>query len=277
MATAEETAFNKKVNTVKLILSSLFARKQDFLVVDGNVRNKLFFTNISSDRAIFYKPDIEDTLHEVKLSETVASSFYDIFPIFKDTICIIQLTKLLSRMNKRLAVLKSKPIDLKVDTNTGNIVIECPPDKEDVDKAMFNGSDKPELVTVPVGHLITEDLFVKYEEIVARHMSFIKEPIERLVSVSSAVGDDKFVLNNIELDNATYNCPVFVNIPIADGVSVVSYKEYLSKKKLPWKYKALIMYNPKRSVAKIAYEHKDDMVDALCISPGTLWFPYRKK
>lgn len=277
MATAEEMAFNKKVNTVKLILSSLFARKQDFLVVDGNVRNKLFFTNITTDRAIFYKPDIEDTLHEVKLSETVAPSFYDIFPIFKDSICIVHLAKLLSRMNKRLAYLKSQPINLRVDADTGHIIIDCPPEKEDIEKAIFNGTDKPDMIPVVVGHLITEDLFVKYEEIVARFMSFIKEPIERTVSVSSAVGDDKFVLNNIELDNEAYNCPVFVNIPIADGVSVVSYKEYLTKKKLPWKYKALIMYNPKRSVAKIAYEHKDDMVDALCISPGTLWFPYRKK
>lgn len=277
MATAEETAFNKKVNAVKLILSSLFARKQDYLVVDGNIRNKLLFTNISPDRAIFYKPDIEDTLHEVKLSEAAASNFYDIFPIFRSTICVVQLSKLLSRMNKRLTVLKGRPIDLRVDTATGSIVIDCPPDKAEVNKAMFDGNESQELMTVPVGHLITEDLFVKYEEIIARHMSFIKEPIERTVSVSSAVGDDKFVLNNIELDNVTYNCPVLVNIPIADGISVVSYKEYLSKKKLPWKYKALIMYNPKRSVAKIAYEHRDDMVDALCISPGTLWFPYRKK
>ena len=277
MASTETMTFNKKINLVKLILSSLFARKQPYLVVDGNVRGKLFVTNIPDDRAVFYKPDIDDTLHEVKLTEYAMKYFYEIFPTFKDCICIVHLPTMLSTMNKRLAVVKNEAPAISVNKDTEVLTMLGLPKKEDGTKAVFNGTDASEFVPVKIGHLIPEDVFVKYEEIVARFMSFIKEPIERTVTVSSAVGDDKFILNNVVLDNSVYDCVVFANIPISDGKTVVSYKEYLAKKKLPWKLKALIMYNPKRSVAKVAYEHKDDLVDVLCTSPGTLWFPFKKK
>ena len=277
MAAVEEMSFAKKMSVVKLVLSSLFARKQDFLVVDGNVRNKLFYTNLSAERVIFYKPDIDDTLHEVKLSEEVARSFYDILPLLKDVICIIHLPTLLKTMNKRLAEIKGQIPDLCVDSTTGQITMTCPPDKAEQVYKMLDGQNQSNFMTVVVGQLITEDIFVKYEEIVANFMSFMKEPVERTVVVSSAVGDDKFILNSVEVDNTVYNCSVSVNAPIADGFSVVSYKEYLSKRKLPWRYKMLVMYNPKRSVAKVAYEHKDDMVEVLSILPGTLWFPFSKR
>ena len=276
MAPAETQLFNKHVNLTKLLLSSLFARKQKYLIVNGNCRNKFLYTNISPERAIFYKVDIEDTLHVVNLSEKAADSLYTVFPSFRDIVACINLTELMKAMNKRLTTIKGVVPELKV-VETGDVVMDIPADKTEVAKALFNGEQASDKSTVAakVGRLIIPDLWTKYEEIVSKFVNFMKEPIERDVTISSAVGNDKCVLNKVELTDAD-GAGVVLELPMADGESVVSYREYLSKKKMPWKYRALIMFNDRQNVAKVMYAYKDDLCDCVCTSPGTLWFPFRR-
>ena len=92
----------------------------------------------------------------------------------------------------------------------------------------------------------------------------------------TACYNGKVVLLDVEILNEVKNCTVFLNLPFQDGMSGVSFKEYLAKRKLPWKYTVHIQYNPSKSVAKVAFCHKDDYVDVVSIAPGSIWFPYRK-
>lgn len=276
---ADELKFNKKIAVVKLLLSSLFARKQNFLVVNGRKRNQLYFTTITSDRALFYKPDKDDQLMSVRLTEKAASILYDIFPVFKDTIAVFQLNKFLSMMNKKLAAEKGvAPVPI-INQETGEITFTVPAGigiddlfKTPRERSQYLRGENGCLV----GHLIHEDNFAKYEAIMAFHNRFVPEPVDREITIAQAYANDRVILVNIELPNYSKDCKVCLNLPVQDGTNIVSFKEYLTKRKAKWQYIARIQYNEKYSVAKVAYMHSDEYVDVECISPGGLWFPFKK-
>ena len=117
----QKNTFPKKINQVKLLLSSLFARKLNYLIVNGRKPGTIFFTSIEPERALFYKPDIDDQLSRVVLSDKAKEVLYEIFPVFKDNIAAFFLSKFLSLMNKKLQVEKGvAPVPL-VNAETGDI------------------------------------------------------------------------------------------------------------------------------------------------------------
>ena len=52
----------KKVDTLKCLFSSLFARKQKFLIIDGNNKDRLIYANFPYERTVYYRPTPEDTM-----------------------------------------------------------------------------------------------------------------------------------------------------------------------------------------------------------------------
>ena len=277
---SDELSFNKKINLVKLLLSSLFARKHDYVVVNGRKPGRVFYTTIPADRAMFFKPDIDDQLASVEWSEKASKIIYEAFPLFKETIAIIHLPKFLAMMNKQLAAKKGVYPVPRVNADTGDITFDIP-EGTDIEKLFKTPKDRARFFRPPNGHLvgqlITEDNFAGYEAIFNQFVNFNPEPIDMNITIAEAFANDPVVMVDVDVPNRTHNCSVGFRLPIQDGTNIVSFKEYLSKKKVPWTYPIRIQYKEDQSVAKISCCYRDDLVDVVSITPGSLWFPFRKK
>ena len=277
----DELSFNKKINLVKLLLSSLFARKHDFVVVNGRKPGRVFYTNIPADRAMFFKPDIDDQLASVEWTDKASKIIYEVFPLFKDTVACIHLPKFLAMMNKQLAVNKGVYPVPKVNEETGDITFDIP-EGTDIDMLFKTDKDRKRFFRPPNGHLvgwlISEDNFAGYEAIFNQFINFDPEPIDMNITIAEAFAKDPVVMVDIDIPNRRHDCTVGLRLPIQDGTSIVSFKEYLSKKKVtPWTYPIRVQYKDDQSVAKVSYCYRDDLVDVVSITPGSLWFPFRKK
>lgn len=270
----KEPSFNKKLTEVKLLLSSLFARKQQYVVFNFTRPNILYFTSIPAERAEFYSSDVDDTLSRVVLTEKAAKLVYEFYPFLKQMKGIVDLTDMLQATNKWLAVHKGEMPSVTCNSNTGEILIDTVPTVT-TGELLF-GEKKNQDSRVVIGKTINDLTFMKYQAILDHYHSFTKEPIELEVTVPAAYYNDDVVLNKVEIVNNRYNAKVFLNLPMQDGVNAVSFKEYLAKRKLPWKYKIDVRYNEAKSVAHVSFMHKDDYVDVVTTCPGTLWFPFRK-
>ena len=252
----------KKIETVKYLLSSLFARKQKYLIVDGNNKNKLIYSNFPYERIINYRPTPEDTVCGVMINDTVAPVLYEAFPIFGNIVAEIKLMAFMSAFNKTIASQKDKWPELYVDKDTDLLYMKVIEDK------------KCETFTpTEVGRLLPPDSTEYYDNIMKQFMSFAEKPMTIDFELPQGHFDDPVILNDLTLPD-----PFDVKFicPLKDGVSAVSFKEYLTKRKLPPIYHAVVQYRPESMAMKIAFHHQDDWVDCMSMMPGTLWFPFTK-
>ena len=269
---ANEVSFNKKMNSVKLLLSSLFARKLNWVVFNGDDPNTFIFTNVPVTRIAFYRPEIEDQMSLVKVTDEGVKYLYELFPFFKSTCGVIFLPDFLSTVNKLTAETKGTAPNVRVDLGRDLFLMDVP-------KATLQTFDiddnKP--TEVVVGQLIIKESYEMYKNVFNHHNSFTQNVIEKIITLGAVAKNDKTTVVNVDLHNSLFNTDVTFSLPIQDGTNIVSFTEYLSKRKAEWKYRVLIQYNEKHSAAKVAYAYKDDMVDAVSITPGALWFLFRKK
>lgn len=273
---AEEQALDKKkVETIKLLLSSLFARKQKYLVLDGKFKNRLIYANFPYERTIYYRPTPEDTVCGVTVNDSIVPILYEAFPLFGEIVAEISLQPFMSTLNKCLTNDKTKWPTIEIV-------------KEDYDKQLIYSGGIPKVdnlimiipakgeepeTRVVIGRLLPPDAHVYYEGIMSKYMEFTKDRIERDFEIpEGSLDEGDVILKDFMLGDAI---PTLFKFPLRDGISLVSFKEYLKKRNFPIKYNAIIQYRPDTEAARIALGYKDDWVDALSIMPGTLWFPFR--
>ena len=270
---ATEVSFNKKMTNVKLLLSSLFARKLNWVVFNGDDPNTFIYTNVPIDRVAFYRPEIDDQMSLVKVTDEGVKYLYELFPFFRSTCGVIFLPDFLSTVNKLTAETKGTAPNVRVDLGRDLFLMDVP--KSSQQNLEPFAEDRP--TEVVVGQLIIKESYEMYKNVFAHHSSFTQNVIEKNITLGAVAKNDKTTVIEIELHNSMFNTDVKFSLPIQDGTNIVSFTEYLSKRKAEWKYRVLIQYNEKRSAAKVAYAYKDDMVDVVSITPGALWFPFRKK
>lgn len=250
----------KKIETIKYLLSSLFARKQKYLIVDGNTKNRLIFANFPYERTINYRSEPEDSLCVVDIQDEVAPIFYEAFPIFEKVIAELELLPFMSAFNKSFAADKTKWPIIEKDDASDKLLVKIH-DKEGTDQ------------TIIVGRLLPPDSASYFSNIMDNFMSWgpDKDPIKEVeFDIPQGHFDDPLIY----IDIPKFFESRALRFPIKDGLSVVSFKEYLNKRNLPPHYKALVQYRPDVNAFKIAFEHFDDWVRCLSLMPGTMWLPF---
>lgn len=243
----------KKIDTVKYLLSSLFARKQKYLIVDGNNKDRLIFTNFPYERTINYRSEPEDSLCVVDVQNEVAPILHEAFPIFEKIVAEIELLAFMAALNKSFAIDKTK----------------WPRILPDSDKLIVKLPDQ----VIVIGRLLPPDSVSYFQNIMDNFMSWDpdKDPV-REIEFDIPQGHLKDPL--IYIDVPKFLESKSLRFPVKDGLSIVSFKEYLAKRNLPPHYKALVMYRPKVNAFKIAFTHFDDWVRCISMMPGTMWLPF---
>jgi len=265
-----ELSFNKKVAIVKLILSSLYARKQKFMGIDAKQKGLFFLSNIPLDRTTIYRPDIDDTIAKVQLGGLPLDLLYEAFPQFEEFTGVLNLQPFTSVMNKRLSTDKAWP-KLDIDTETDIISMKLPSNTTalvEVSPEIQEGG------SVKVGRLAPPNLFELYERIFRHFNSFVEQPLERDVQIPTAYANDKIIMSDVDLKNDEKGTVETFRVPLQDGTNIPSFKEYLSKRKIPWTYRLLVQYNQHQNAAKVSVSYRDDWVTTQTIMPGTIWFPF---
>lgn len=275
MAEKKELSFNKKVGLAKLILSSLFARELPYLILDGDKPNLMIFSNIVPDRVRFYQQDMDDFISVVKLSDGMAEILYEVYPILRNTTCVLDLRKFNSATNKKMTQDKGVPAQVNVNQDNDQITVDVV-DDSDAEKLLGGNVDQPSITVV--GNLVIPDVFAQYEAIVDRFRTYTDEPpSEYPLTVPGACGSDKISTIKLDLGQDEAGCPVALKLPIKDGRTLVSFREYLSKRNKPWVYTASVQYDKRRKACKVAYLYSDEYVNVMSVAPGTLWFPFTYK
>ena len=270
---AAELSFNKKMDVFKLIMSSLFARRQDWLVFNGDELNTFMFSNIPIERVTFYRSDIDDTLARVKITDKAAGIIYELFPFLREACGIINMSMFLSTINKLVAKTKGVAPKVYLKKETGTIEMDPIADAEQ----LFTSDADTTIPNTVIGHLLTDDVYEAYKKILENFQKYTFETVDLDITIPSACSKDLVVVSSVELHNSVHDKDATLKFPVQDGTNVVSFKEYLTKRKAPWNVHATIQYNEKRGAAKVMLSYRDDLVDVVSISPGSLWFPFLKK
>jgi len=250
-----ENNFKTRLNVVKLVTSALFARKQPFMIINGNEPGVFYYTNVEVTRVALYRPTIDDVISKVKIvSEEVLSMLYEAYPTLKSIVAQINLVKFSTAVNKCLKDEKEKFPELTVNKDTSELVMST-----------TNGS-----VSFVVGSLISDHDVLYYGEIVEKFNAFGNKLVKREFKGVQVMGDDKLSLEitDVECDKDK----VEFGFPIKDGVNLVSVKEYVNKRKLDAMYSVGMLINDLARTAKVVVNYADDWINASTMMPGSLWF-----
>ena len=260
MSDEKEALDKKKVEKVKLLLSSLFSRSQKYMLVDGSNKDRLVFANFPYERVILYKSEPEDTMSVVSITDKeLSSALYEAFPVFGSIVAEIHLHEFLAAMNKCLSEDK---------TSWPEIII----DKEN-DKLFISYAKAGEAVTQEVGRLLPPDALSFYDKIFNDFMNFTKEFIDVPFGIPAGHFDDPVILKDFAFDTPEGAQCKFM-CPLKSGLPLVSFKEYLKKRGLPVQYTGRVQYRPDTKCAKIGFGYTDDWLTSWSVMPGSLWFPF---
>lgn len=247
--------FDEQFNIVKLVTSSIFARKQKFLILNGNTPETFYYTNIPHERMALYRAAPGDVISKVTLkSPDVMHAFYEAFPTFKSIIAEVDVQDLSTNLNKAKKEygLSFPPVDIgKLNENSLSMKVA--------------GVDKP------IGRLLPEHGPVYYEEVLENFNRFSDNVVKRQFRAAEQVGDDKLILEIVDLELNKGDKSEF-GIPVKDGVTMVSTKEYINKRNLDPVYDILLRVNPDSRTSRAAILYSDDWLDSMTIMPGLLWF-----
>ena len=247
--------FAEQFNIVKLVTSSIFARKQKFLILNGNNPGTFYYTNIPHERMALYRATPDDVISKVTVkSPDVMNAFYDAFPTLKSAIAEVDVQDLSTNLNKAKKEYGDSfpPIDIgKLNENSLSMNV--------------GGVDKP------IGRLLPEHGPVYYEEVLDNFNRFSDNVVKRQFKAAEQIGDDKLVLEIVDLEMGDGSKCEF-GIPVKDGVAMVSTKEYVNKRDLDPVYDILLRVNPEARTSRSAILYSDDWIDSMTIMPGLLWF-----
>lgn len=252
--------FNSKLATVKLITSSIFARKQQFMVINGSTPTSFFYTNVQSDRIRMYRPTMEDSISKVTINEEVSGVLFEAFPELRKGISEIDLMKFSATLNRAVSVEKGEFPDLSV--NLGSRLV-----------TMTVRGEEPTILgktLMPFEIDFYKEIFKKYNEFSSDiQVIKYKANIER-------GSDSKLNVDIIELSSPDPKAPYQLGLPIKDGFSAVSAKEYCKRRGLPPEYTLEFMRDLAHDTAKVTMCYMDDWINSRTIMPACLWYLFRK-
>ena len=252
----------KTVDTVKLLLSSLFARKLPSMIVSYTRPGVLYFTNIVSDRIALYKATPEDVLSKVKIvNDGVLETLYKAFPFMKDSICEVYTVALSSAINKALQVEKDKFPEIVVDKDAMQLTLT------------YKTKEGAEVVSA-VGKLLPEWDVEFYEEILDKFEKFSDNVIRRQFRLNQQEADSKVSLEITEVSGK--NGTAEFGLPVQDGLNIVSAREYVKRRGLEPLYDLWLQFDEATRTSKATIHYLDDWLDACTIMPGSLWFMTNK-
>jgi len=183
------------------------------------------------------------------------------------------LPTFLSTMNKLIAETKGVAPNIRLDMSTEAFYMAAPKST----RPEFELDEDSRPTEVCVGNLTISAFYEQYKQVFTNHVNFGSQLIEKNITLGDQAKRDKITSIDVDVPNQLYNTDTFFRLPIQDGTNIVSFTEYLSKRKAEWKYRLLIYYDERHSVARTAYVYKDEWLEAVSITPAALWFPFRKK
>ena len=264
----EKDEFRAKMVTIKLLMSSLYARKQPYLIIDCRAKGTFYYTNIEHDRIGLYRPNMEDVLSKVTVTaDHVLDAFYESFPAFKDLIAELDLKAFSTYLNKHLKTVKDQFPEITYDVKTRLVMMKVAiPDPTDDTKTMTQD--------MQVGIVLTDLDPSFYDEIWEKYEHFSDHKVRRQFRASESVDGDKVALEVIEMgaDQDGDLPPCEFALPVKDGFSMPSVKEYCRRRELDPVYDVLLQINDAGRTAKAMIMYADDWLRSWTIMPGSLWF-----
>ena len=264
----DKKAFAELVKVVKLLTSSIFARKLTYLVTSCKEIGLFYYSNIPWDRVVMYRPDITDGLSKVKVtSDTVINSLYTALPDLKKMSVELNIPAFGSALNRYLSAHKT---DLKfpefiIPEGTREIRIDAPSKiKNEITKEEIH------LDYSVVGQVIPDDGINLYEDIISNYRKFSDDVRKYEFKVNEIIAGEKVSLEMIDVNVGPSNYKF--GLPITDGLSMVSAKEYVKKREGYPLYGIDLMVNEARRTAKALINFTDDWLESTTIMPGSLWF-----
>lgn len=253
---------SKAAATIKLFISSLFARKLPGMIVSYTTPGTFFFTNINSERIKLYKATPEDVLSKVTVvSKDVIDILYNAFPVFKTSVCEVFVSLFSTQLNKALAADKTKFPELVADVPSREL-------------RMIRADKDEGTVTVVVGRLLPEWDAEFYNELLDKFEKFSTNVITRSFTVSDSQMSSSVALEIVEVtgksDTSTFG------LPVSDGLNLVSAREYIKKRSLDPIYQLLLQFDELTRTSKATIQYIDDWFNVKSIMPGSLWFMTRK-
>ena len=258
----DKKELSASLKTIKLITSSLFARKQPFMIIDCTKPSTFYYTNIDRERVALYRPTAEDVLSKVTIKDDkVKEALFKAFPILEKSIVQLDLMKFSTYLNKSLKIKNDEFPELTIHEDSRLVTMRVPT------------SETNPGVDANVGILLSQMDVEFYEGILTKHLKFSDKVEYRRFKAASSVGDDKVALEIVELEKRDDSDKKSeFALPIKDGFNVVSSKEYISKRGLDPYYALDVLVDPVLRAAKTVVDYSDDWLDASTIMPGTLWF-----
>lgn len=232
------------------------------MIVDGQNPGVLYFTTIPRERIAIYRAAPEDVLSRVKLSNESMEVVYGAFPILKNTVCEITLQEFCKALNKAS---KDDFPTLKINEGSRSILMEIP-DKE-------NPGQKKDVV---VGTLLAGYEPGYYADVLKNFHTYSSNVIRRKFNVTGV----KDITNNVSIELVEIPGqdakPVGVGLPLKDGYSLVSFNEYVRKRKIDHpNYELEFQFDSEGATSRTAVHYVDDWLEAESIMPGLLWFMTR--
>ena len=264
----DKNMFAECVKVVKLLTSSIFARKLTYLTTTCKEDGLFYYSNISWERIVLYRPDINDSLSKVKITnDTVINAFYAAFPSLREMSVEFNIPALSSALNKYLSIHKKelKFPELIIPEGTREIRIDVP-------SKIKNKITKEDILLdyTTVGIIVADDAVSLYEDVITDYRKFSDDVRKYEFKVNEVIAGEKVSLEMIDVEIGPVGYTF--GLPITDGFSMVSAKEYIKKRDGHPVFGMDLMVNPSRYTAKAIINFTDDWLRSTSIMPGSLWF-----
>lgn len=247
-------------DTLRLLFSSLFARRMDYLIL-GYDADTWFQTNISPEAIQTYQPDAEYVIHKIEFnSPEMKEVILNLLPVLRDKLICLDLSKFLRYFNKKPKDLNLSVKDNLLCSDDAGTEIICGRliSRFDVDMyhQFFQPNDRVNLAA----------------SMDAKAMTF---PIDsKLIEKSDVVFHQIF-------DKPTGSLQEIhpIRIPLYDGFNMVSINEYCKKRIAikPLEFTLVASAWQENDAVLVAIIYEDEDIKVVSIQPGLLWFPRMTK
>lgn len=259
-------------NVLRLILSSLFARRQKYLWMSSKNTDVVYFSTMGSimpfgkktgkktppmGPVYMYKPTVDDFVHKVTFkNDSFTNALKNVFPYCKIGNTCITVVDFNSTLNKGL-------LDNLIYTNddTETVLYE---------KEVKNRPTVKNLVATKVGdHMfgIISNYYANFERNVLcnENVSVVSD------DVVHSTGSN---LSYVEIDFGKLpkiNSDYLLKIPICEGLNSICKSEYCKRSKLEGTTN--IHLAPNKQAVGLVIVYEDDFVKVESVQPVSLWFP----
>ena len=261
--------FRTALTVVKLLTSSVFARKRPYMITSKDRKGQFYYTNITVEGAELYHPDSEDVLSRVCLENNeIIDTFYKAFPKLNEMSVIFELATFSTAINKYLKVHKDDEKvwfpDLIVKEGDTRVYIDVPVSR-------FDKITKEQVIDpmATVGQVISDDTYKLYDKLIDEHKAFSTDVQSTEYILKD--GEDYTKLKFERVGNLGPSGEGFM-MPMLNGFTIGPSVEYLSKRHLPMLFNLDVLKDTSNLTAKVMMRYYDDWFNSLTILPGSLWF-----